>query len=101
MRILTKKSFLFNGKNGETFTTMGGGTIETAPDWIENDKMFGWAMADGDLVKVADNVAVSAASDEEKPEDAEPEPEEKPEDAEPEPEVQKKAPAKKKTAAKK
>lgn len=100
MRILTKKKFLFNGKDGQTFTTKGGGEIEYAPDWIENDKMFAWAEADGDLVKVADTVKAEEAAPEEEPEDPEVEDQEDEQDPEPEP-APKKKPAAKKTAAKK
>ena len=68
MVILTKRKFMFRNADGECFISKGGMVIEDAPDWIVSCRIYGLALADGDLVEVkgntqkAETVAVAKAT---------------------------------------
>lgn len=55
MVILTKRKFMFRNADGECFISKGGMVIEDAPDWIVSCRIYGLALADGDLVEVKGN----------------------------------------------
>lgn len=67
MIILSKKRFCFvnpeakSRDEAERFTTKGGMAIEDAPDWIEKDPLYQWAVDDGDLVVVKSKSAKDEA----------------------------------------
>jgi hypothetical protein len=68
MVILTKRKFMFRNADGEYFISKGGMVIEDAPDWIPSTRIYGLALADGDIVEVkgkdaaAETVAVAKAT---------------------------------------
>ena len=57
MVILTKRKFMFRNADGECFISKGGMVIENAPDWIPSTRIYGLALADGDIVEVKGNSA--------------------------------------------
>lgn len=57
MVILTKRKFMFRNADGECFISKGGMAIENAPDWIPSTRIYGLALADGDIVEVKGNSA--------------------------------------------
>ena len=69
MIILTKKVFCFVNKepnvsrdNARKFRTKGGMAVEEAPEWVQNDPLFQWAKADGDVIVVENNTAKAEAA---------------------------------------
>lgn len=53
MIILTKRRYCF--RNGaEKIETIGGGAIETVPDWVAKTELFELAAAGGNIMEIAD-----------------------------------------------
>ena len=56
MQVIAKASFLFVrdplGPARKEITVHPSGNIQTVPDWIEEDPLFGMAVADGNLIEV-------------------------------------------------
>lgn len=48
MRIFTKKSFAFKNNSGDSVVTRPLDFADV-PDWVANDLIFTWGVADGDI----------------------------------------------------
>ncbi len=53
MIILTKRRYCFRNGN-EKIETIGGGAIETVPDWVAKTELFELAVAGGNIMEIAD-----------------------------------------------
>ena len=71
MQILSKKRFEFTGDGVKPFITAGGGTIQSAPDWIEKHPLFDLAVAEGSLYVMQDKKKTSSRKKEKNTEETE------------------------------
>ena len=53
MIILTKRRYCFRNGN-EKIETIGGGAIETVPEWVAKTELFELAVAGGNIMEIAD-----------------------------------------------
>jgi len=49
IRIFTKKRFCFRHPDGGESVTTNVLTFQEVPEWVKEDPLFDWAVADGDL----------------------------------------------------